>query len=192
MKQPLLAALILTVFSSALTAEKAIFAGGCFWCIESDFQPLKGVSAAVSGYIGGHVKNPSYKQVTQGNTGHYEAVEITYDPAVISYQQLLQHFWVNIDPFDASGQFCDKGSSYRSAIFTLNSEQRQLAMDSKKDIEQKLSSTQAVATQIIDAGTFYPAEHYHQDYYLNNPKRYKFYRWNCGRDQRLKAIWGDL
>jgi peptide-methionine (S)-S-oxide reductase len=129
--------------------------------------------------------------VSYTETGHYEAVEITYDPKVISYQQLLAHYWVNIDPFDHKGQFCDKGSSYRSAIFPLNEQQRQLALTSKQENEKKLATTGLFATQVIDATQFYPAEDYHQDYFLKNPKRYKFYRWNCGRDKRLKSVWGE-
>lgn len=178
------------IISSPSMADKALFAGGCFWCIESDFQTLEGVSAAVSGYTGGHVKKPSYKKVSRTETGHYEAVEITFDPKVISYKQLLDHYWINIDPFDARGQFCDKGSSYRSAIFPLNEQQRSLALTSKKSLEEKLQATGKFATKIINATKFYAAEDYHQDYYLKNSKRYKFYRWNCGRDKRLKAIWG--
>ena len=171
-------------------AEKAIFAGGCFWCTESDFEKLEGVNSATSGYTGGHVKNPTYKQVSYTNTGHYEAVEVEYDPKKISYQQLLNHYWLSIDPFDTQGQFCDKGSSYLSAIFPTNSSQRKQAETSKSALQKKLGNKKLIATKIIPAKTFYPAEDYHQNYYKNNPLRYKYYRWNCGRDQRLQQIWG--
>lgn len=178
-----------------LYAEKAVFAGGCFWCMESDFQDAEGVKSVVSGYTGGHLKNPTYKQVSRTHTGHYEAIEINYDPDIISYQQLLAIYWVNIDPFDDGGQFCDKGASYRAAIFPLSSEQRIWAENSKK-ARQKIFADKPVVkqivTKIIDASVFYPAEQYHQDYYLKNPVRYKYYRWNCGRDKRLKAVWAAV
>ncbi len=171
-------------------ADKAILAGGCFWCMESDFEKLDGVTDVVSGFTGGALKNPTYN----GNhEGHYEAVEITYDPEKVSYQQLLAHFWVNVDPFDARGQFCDKGHSYLSAIFVANDAERTLAEASRNAVVAQFPD-QTVVTPILDASTFYPiqgSESYHQNYYKNNPLRYKAYRWNCGRDQRLKAIWGD-
>jgi peptide-methionine (S)-S-oxide reductase len=192
MKKLLLTALSLysLSFSLASQADTAIFAGGCFWCMESDFQDLPGVASVISGYIGGHLKNPRYKQVSAGNTGHFEAIEITYNPSEISYQQLLEHFWVNIDPFDDIGQFCDKGSSYLSAIFTLNDEQEALANNSKIKIQAQLGEQERVVTPIINASKFYPAEARHQDYYQTNAFRYKFYRYSCGRDERLEAIWG--
>jgi len=176
--------------SSVCSADKAVFAGGCFWCIESDFQDLNGIRAAVSGYTGGNTINPTYKAVTYGNSGHYEAVEIEFDAEIVSYSQLLQHFWRNIDPLDGRGQFCDKGPSYRSAIFPLDGEQRRLAQQSMAQAQALLPGNKTLATKIIDATVFYPAEEYHQDYYLKNPKRYKYYRWNCGRDKRLQALWG--
>ncbi len=176
--------------SPATLADKAIFAGGCFWCMESDFEPLKGVKDVISGFTGGKLKNPTYN----GNhRGHYEAVEITYDPNIITYQQLLDHYWVNIDPFDSQGQFCDKGHSYLSAIFVANATERKLAEASLKKVQAEFPHKK-IATKILNASTFYPikgSESYHQDFYKNNPVRYKYYRWNCGRDQRLKQIWGD-
>ncbi|MFT5577818.1 MAG: peptide-methionine (S)-S-oxide reductase [Paraglaciecola psychrophila] len=190
MLKQLIAIALLTALSSVCSADKALFAGGCFWCIESDFQDLEGIRSAVSGYTGGNTTNPNYKDVTYGNSGHYEAVEIEFDPAIVSYSQLLQHFWRNIDPLDASGQFCDKGASYRSAIFPLDNEQQALAQQSMADARVLLPGNKALVTKIIAATAFYPAEDYHQDYYIKNPKRYKYYRWNCGRDKRLKALWG--
>ena len=171
-------------------ADKAVFAGGCFWCMESDFEKLEGVSDVVSGFTGGTVKNPTY----QGNhKGHYEAVEVTYDPNKVSYKQLLDHYWVNIDPFDARGQFCDKGFSYLSAIFVGNKKEKKLAEKSRQAVVKQFPK-QKVITPILDATTFYPIkgkESYHQNYYKTNSVRYKYYRWSCGRDQRLKDIWGD-
>lgn len=171
-------------------AEKAILAGGCFWCMEADFEKLAGVTDVVSGFTGGTLPDPTYN----GNhEGHYEAVEITYDPAKVSYEQLLDHYWVNIDPFDAQGQFCDKGHSYLSAIFVANETQRKLAEESRQHVVAQFPS-EKVITPILDAATFYPIkgrEIGHQDYYKNNPVRYKAYRWGCGRDARLKEIWGD-
>jgi peptide-methionine (S)-S-oxide reductase len=176
--------------SPAAWADKAYFAGGCFWCMESDFEGLPGVEDVVSGFTGGTLKNPTYN----GNhTGHYEAVEITYDPSIVSYQGLLDHYWVNIDPFDPAGQFCDKGPSYRAAIFVSTPEERRLAEQSKQKVEAMFPD-QKVVTQILDASTFYPIkgnESYHQDYYKKSPLRYKFYRYTCGRDARLEEIWGD-
>jgi peptide-methionine (S)-S-oxide reductase len=171
-------------------ADKAVFAGGCFWCMESDFEKLEGVSDVVSGFTGGTVKNPTYR----GNhKGHYEAVEVTYDPNKVSYKQLLDHYWVNIDPFDARGQFCDKGFSYLSAIFVGNEKEKKLAEKSRQAVVKQFPK-QKVITPILDATTFYPIkgeESYHQNYYKTNSVRYKYYRWSCGRDQRLKDIWGD-
>ncbi len=177
-------------YGSPVLADKAVLAGGCFWCMEADFEKLEGVTDVVSGFTGGVLKNPTYN----GNhEGHYEAVEITYEPDKVSYQQLLSHFWVNIDPFDARGQFCDKGHSYLSAIFVANDTERALAEASRKEVVAQFPN-QTVVTPILDASIFYPIkgnESYHQDYYKNNPLRYKAYRWNCGRDQRLKTIWGE-
>lgn len=172
------------------SADKAVFAGGCFWCMESDFEKLAGVSEAISGFTGGTVKNPTYR----GNhKGHYEAVEVEYDPTVVSYKQLLDHYWVNIDPFDARGQFCDKGFAYLSAIFVANDEEKALAEISRQSVIKQFPN-QKVITPILSASTFYPIkgnESFHQNYYKTNSTRYKFYRWSCGRDQRLKDIWGD-
>ncbi len=170
-------------------ADKAIFAGGCFWCMESDFEKIHGVSDVVSGFTGGVLQNPTYRG---DHTGHYEAVEITYNPSIISYQELLIHFWKNIDPFDDKGQFCDKGPSYLSAIFVVNQQQKQLAEESLDKVI-KLFPDLTIVTPILDATRFYPVkgdESYHQDYYKNNPLRYKLYRYSCGRDKRLEAIWG--
>jgi peptide-methionine (S)-S-oxide reductase len=168
----------------------AIFAGGCFWCVESDFDKVPGVIATESGYIGGATPNPTYEQVSAGGTGHAEVVKITYDPARVSYEDLLKVFWRSIDPLTANAQFCDKGSQYRSAIFTLDERQRSMAEASKAAIVQRFKP-KPVATQIAKAGEFYPAEDYHQDYYKKNPTKYKFYRWNCGRDARLQEVWGS-
>jgi len=174
---------------STMTA-KAIFAGGCFWCMESDFEKLPGVTDVVSGFTGGTLKNPTYN----GNhAGHYEAVEVSYDPTRVSYAQLLDHYWVNIDPFDAGGQFCDRGHSYLAAIFVADETERKLAEASKRTVEKQFPD-RVVVTPILAATTFYPIqgeESYHQDYAKNNPVRYNYYRWGCGRDQRLKEIWGD-
>ena len=171
-------------------AAKTILAGGCFWCMESDFEKLEGVTDVISGFTGGTLKDPTYN----GNhNGHYEAVEITYDPEKISYEKVLDHYWVNIDPFDDGGQFCDRGHSYLSAIFVANETERAIAEASKQHVAE-LFPDQTVATPILDASIFYPIkgdESYHQDYYKQNPIRYTAYRWNCGRDQRLKEIWGD-
>ena len=185
----LLVAILLSLASHAFAA-KTILAGGCFWCMEADFEKLAGVTDVVSGFTGGTLKNPTYN----GNhEGHLEAVEITYDPTKLSYKELLAYFWVNIDPFDASGQFCDKGPSYLSAIFVANETERAIAEESKKAVVEKFPHKKIV-TPILNASTFYPIkgeESYHQDYYKNNPIRYNAYRWNCGRDKRLKEIWGE-
>lgn len=177
-------------FAANAAAEKALLAGGCFWCMEADFEKLAGVTDVISGFTGGTLKNPTYN----GNhEGHMEAVEITYDPAKISYKELLDYYWVHIDPFDATGQFCDKGPSYLSAIFVANEAERKVAEESKKKVAEQFPNKKIV-TPILMASVFYPIqgdESYHQDYYKKNPIRYKAYRWNCGRDQRLKEIWGD-
>ncbi|MEA2236726.1 MAG: peptide-methionine (S)-S-oxide reductase [Thermoanaerobaculia bacterium] len=167
---------------------KATFAGGCFWCMEPPFERLKGVLSVTSGYTGGRVDRPTYEAVSAGYTGHREAVEIVYDPALISYQKLLDVYWHNVDPFDRSGQFCDKGEQYRTAIFVHDAGQRRLAEASKQAVGVKFHED--VVTDILPAGPFFAAEDYHQDYYKKNPLRYKFYRFNCGRDQRLKEVWG--
>jgi peptide-methionine (S)-S-oxide reductase len=166
----------------------AIFAGGCFWCMEPPYDVLPGVISTTSGYIGGHTANPTYQQVTSGATGHTEAVQVRYDPAKVDYQTLLEVFWRNIDPLAVDRQFCDAGSQYRSGIFPVDATQRQLAEASKRKVAARFS--QPIATEITDATPFYPAEDYHQDYYRKNPVRYKFYRANCGRDARLRELWG--
>jgi peptide-methionine (S)-S-oxide reductase len=166
----------------------AIFAGGCFWCTESDFDKVKGVISTTSGYTGGHVPNPGYARVSAGGTGHAEAVELVYDPSKVSYEQLLTYFWHHVDPTVKDAQFCDHGEQYRTAIFVRNDAERKLAEASKRMVEAELK--QPIYTQIVDAGPFYAAEDYHQDFYLKNPIKYKFYRWNCGRDQRLEQLWG--
>src|SRR5262245_23020179 len=168
---------------------KAIFAGGCFWCVEADFDKVPGVISTTSGYINGTVKNPTYKQVSAGGTGHAEAVEIVYDPAKVTYAKLLDVFWRNIDPLVKDRQFCDSGDMYRTAVFYLDDEQKQLAEETKTTVAAKFAP-RVVYTKISKADTFYPAEDYHQDYYKKNEARYNFYRWNCGRDQRLEQLWG--
>ena len=168
----------------------AIFAGGCFWCMEHPFDELDGVISTTSGYTGGHVANPTYHQVSSGTTGHAEAVQVVYDPAKVGYDKLLEVFWHNVDPLDAGGQFCDRGSQYRTGIFYTTEEQRRLAEASKKALEDSGRLPAPIVTEIVEAGPFYPAEDYHQDYYKTNPVRYKFYRFTCGRDQRLEEVWG--
>lgn len=170
--------------------EKAIFAGGCFWCMEPPFEKLSGVISVTSGYTGGSKVNPTYEEVSSGVTGHAEAVEIAYDPRKIGYAELLQVFWLNIDPTDAGGQFVDRGRQYRSAIFFLTEEQRHLAEQSKERLATSGKFDQPIVTEIAPASIFYPAEQYHQDYYKENPLRYKFYRYNSGRDQFLDKVWG--
>jgi peptide-methionine (S)-S-oxide reductase len=176
--------------SDATKTAVAIFAGGCFWCMEPPFDALDGVLSTTSGYTGGRVANPSYEQVSDGGTGHLEAVRIEYDPARVTYPQLLDVFWHNVDPLDAGGQFCDRGSQYASAIFVADAEQRKLAEASKRALEQSDKLGKPIATEILEAGAFYPAEEYHQDYAQKNPLRYRYYRYGCGRDARLKAVWG--
>ncbi len=173
----------------AKDSEIATFAGGCFWCMHSEFSGLDGVTNVVSGYTGGHTKDPTYEQVSTGTTGHIEAIEVTYDPAKISYAALLDIFWQNVDPLDADGQFCDKGSQYLAGIFYHDDTQKHLAETSKKQVEAKLGQT--VATLLRPSETFYPAEEYHQDYHIKNRTRYKLYRMGCGRDARLEQIWGS-
>lgn len=167
--------------------KQAVFAGGCFWCIEHDLEVLGGVEEVQSGYAGGEVENPTYEQVSSGTTGHYEVVQVTYDTNKISYEQLLNAFVENVDPFDAQGQFCDKGQQYKAAIFTSDSRERALAQDKLSEIKQRFDKEPTIL--LLDSATFYPAEDYHQNYSEKNPVRYKFYRWNCGRDQRLEQVW---
>jgi len=192
-----LAAAILTGF--ALTGHtqapkpavaKATFAGGCFWCMEPPYDKLAGVISTTSGYIGGQKPNPTYEEVSSGRTGHAEAVQVVYDPKKVSYEQLLDVFWHNIDPTVKNQQFCDVGSQYRTGIFYHDDEQRRLAEASKATLEKSKPFKAPIVTEITRAGEFYPAEEYHQDYYLKNPVRYKFYRNGCGRDARLEQLWG--
>ena len=171
--------------------EKATFAGGCFWCMEPPYDKLDGVISTTSGYIGGTKLNPTYEEVSAGGTGHAEAVEVLYDPKKISYAELLNVFWPNVDPTTADRQFCDVGKQYRTAIFYHNEEQEKLAKESKAAIEKTKSFAEPVVTEITKATEFYPAEEYHQDFYEKNPIRYKFYRLSCGRDNRLEELWGE-
>ena len=180
--------IVLFTLTSPVMADSAtaIFAGGCFWCMEADYEKQAGVTGVVSGFTGGTLPNPTY---SGNHQGHFEAVEVTYDPAIVDYVELLDVFWKNVDPFDNQGQFCDKGPSYRSAIFPGNESEKVLAEQSKAKVAARFSG-QTVYTEIRDRGQFWPVEEYHQDYYLKNPVRYKYYRWNCGRDQRLEQLWG--
>ncbi|UCC55118.1 MAG: peptide-methionine (S)-S-oxide reductase MsrA [Gammaproteobacteria bacterium] len=194
---PALLLLLLLPFSAQAASPEtasghrtATFAGGCFWCMEPPFDALDGVISTTSGYIGGHKQNPTYKEVSRGGTGHTEAVQIVYDPGKVSYAELLDVFWHNIDPTDPRGQFCDKGSQYRSEIFYHDEEQKQLASQSKAALTELKPFPGDVVTAITPAAEFYPAEDYHQDYYTKNPVRYKFYRYGCGRDKRLEDLWG--
>ena len=177
--------------NSVVTTNTAVFAGGCFWCVEKDFDQVPGVQRTTSGYTGGHTKNPTYKTVTGGGTGHFEAVEIEFDPEKVSYAELVEIFWRSVDPTDGGGQFCDRGASYRTAIFPRTPQQRRLAESSKAKLDDSKALKRPVVTPVLDAGAFYPAEDYHQDYYQKNPGRYAFYRFRCGRDRRLKNLWGE-
>jgi len=165
---------------------RAVFAGGCFWCMEPPYEKLNGVKSVISGYTGGTSAAPTYEQVSAGQGGHYEAVEVLYDPTKVSYAKLLDVFWRNIDPTDASGQFCDKGSQYRSAVFFANESERSMAEATKAQLKKRFN----VVTEILPKKQFFAAEDYHQDYYKKNPVRYKFYRASCGRDARLQKVWG--
>ena len=169
----------------------ATFAGGCFWCMEPPFDKLDGVISTISGYTGGTTQRPTYEQVSAGRTGHAEAVQVTYDPSKVSYEKLLDVFWHNIDPTVKDRQFCDVGSQYRSAIFVHDAEQRRLAEASKAALERTKPFKEALVTPVVDAGAFYPAEEYHQDFYRKNPIRYQYYRIGCGRDLRLQQLWGE-
>ena len=169
---------------------KATFAGGCFWCMEPPYDKLPGVISTISGYMGGKTKNPTYEQVTTGTTGHTEVVQVEYDPAKVTYAQLLEVFWRNIDPTQANGQFCDQGSQYRTAVFYHDGEQQKLAAASKASLEKNKPFKGPIVTEVSAAGEFYRAEEYHQDFYKKNPTRYKFYRSGCGRDARLQQLWG--
>ena len=187
----IIAALLCLASVAAADAQelaRATFAGGCFWCMEPPFDKLAGVVSTTSGYTGGRTENPTYEQVSTGRTGHTEAVEVVYDPRTVTYAQLLEVFWRNIDPLTANAQFCDTGSQYRAGIFVHDETQRRLAEESKRAVAQRLGKP--IVTEIVAASTFWPAEEYHQDYYKKNPIRYKLYRTGCGRDRRLEAIWG--
>lgn len=175
----------------AAQVARAVFAGGCFWCMEPPYDALPGVIATVSGYTGGKGENPSYEQVSAGGTGHFEAIEVSYDPARVSYAQLLDVFWRNVDPLDDGGQFCDRGDSYRTAIFYTTEEEKAAALKSRDAAAEKLVIKGPIVTPLLPAKAFYPAEDYHQDYYQKNPIRYKYYRFACERDQRLKEVWGE-
>ena len=175
----------------AAQSARAVFAGGCFWCMEPPFDAIPGVIATVSGYTGGMRENPSYEQVSDGGTGHFEAIEVTYDPARVSYAQLLDVFWRNVDPLDDGGQFCDRGSQYGTAIFYANEDEKAAALKSREEAAEKLVIKGTIVTPLLPAKEFYPAEEYHQDYYQKNPLRYKYYRYACERDQRLKEVWGE-
>ena len=189
-----MALLTLTTVSTAHAGEDglevATFAGGCFWCVESDFDYVPGVVSTTSGYTGGDLENPTYKRVGVGGTGHREAVQIVYDPEKVEYAALLDVFWHSVDPTDGGGQFCDRGESYETAIFANSPDQKRLAEESKRAIGQSAVLNQPIVTPIELAGPFYPAEDYHQDYYQKNPIRYKFYRYRCGRDDRIEELWG--
>jgi peptide-methionine (S)-S-oxide reductase len=184
--------LTVSVGAFAQATSKATFAGGCFWCVESDFDKIEGVISTTSGYTGGKTVNPTYHDVSAGVTGHAEAVEIVFDPKRVSYERLLEHFWRTVDPTVKDRQFCDVGSQYRTAIFYHDDAQRKAAEASKAALQKKKPFSDPVVTEIVAAGPFYPAEEYHQDYYKKNPIRYNYYRNGCGRDARLKQLWGDL
>ena len=188
----LVALLLAATGSAGHAAEqaKAFFAGGCFWCMEEAFEKVDGVVSVTSGYMGGHKMNPTYEDVSAGITGHAESVEVVYDPAKVTYQALLDHFWKNVDPLTPNAQFCDHGTQYRSVVFYGNEEEKRLTEASKQAIEQSKKFTEPIVTQLVMASTFYPAEDYHQDFYKKNPIRYKFYKTSCGRVNRLEQLWG--
>jgi peptide-methionine (S)-S-oxide reductase len=169
--------------------DTAVFAGGCFWCMEPPYDKLEGVLSTISGYAGGHVPNPTYEEVTAGGTGHRESLQVVYDPERVSYQELLDVFWRNVDPLDDGGQFCDRGFSYTTAIFARDQEQARAAEASKEEIRERFD--EPVVTPVVQDADFYPAEDYHQNYYQEHSVRYRFYRWSCGRDARLDELWGE-
>ncbi len=171
--------------------DTATFAGGCFWCMEGPFRNLEGVTSVISGYIGGHVKNPTYQEVSSGDTGHYEAVQVTYDPGIVGYEKLLNIFWMQIDPTDTGGQFADRGSQYKTAIFFHSEKQKELAEKAKKNLNESGRFMDPVATEILPASEFYPAEEYHQQYHQKNPFHYKLYRHHSGRELYLDDTWSD-
>lgn len=187
----LLASTALTGTSYAQT-QTMIVAGGCFWCVESDFEAVEGVSEAVSGYIGGHTANPTYNQVSSKKTGHYEAVEITFDDDVVSLETLSDYYWKTIDPTDANGQFCDKGGPYKTAMFYQDATQQAVFEASLEKVVANKPFSNDIVTPVLAATKFYPAEDYHQDYYKENPKRYSYYRFSCGRDSKIKKLWGSV
>lgn len=188
----LIVLLVAAMGSAGHAAEqaKAVFAGGCFWCMEEVFEKVEGVVSVTSGYMGGQKTNPTYEDVSAGGTGHAESVEVVYDPAKVSYQKLLDHFWKNVDPVTPNAQFCDHGTQYRAAIFYGNDEEKRQVEASKQAIEQSKRFKEPIVTQIVTASKFYPAEDYHQDFYKKNPAKYKFYKYTCGRAQRLEQLWG--
>ena len=188
---PLLLALLSTPIYADKATETAIFAGGCFWCMEPPFDKLDGVISTTSGYTAGHKDDPTYREVSAGSTGHTEAIQIIYDPEKVSYSELLKVFWRNIDPVAIDRQFCDSGTQYRSGIYYLDSAQEKAARQSLQNLQKNKSFSEPIATEVIAASTFYPAEEYHQDYYQKNPLRYKYYRYSCGRDKRLSELWGE-
>ena len=177
--------------AAAPAQASAVFAGGCFWCMEPPYDKLDGVISTTSGYIGGSVPNPTYEQVSAGGTGHAEVVRVVYDPSKLDYEQLLDVFWVNVDPTQVDGQFCDHGDQYRTAIFYADAEQQEVAKHSLAELKKSKPFEGDIVTEIAPATVFYPAEDYHQDYYQKNPLRYKYYYWACGRGQRLTELWGD-
>jgi methionine-S-sulfoxide reductase len=187
----LTALLALPLQADEAKPETAILAGGCFWCIESDFEKLEGVVDVISGYTGGQLENPTYKQVSTGGSGHLEAVVVTFDPARVNYGQILDYFWRHIDPTRDDGQFCDRGGQYRPAIFYQGTKQKAVAESSRARIERSKPFPEAIKVELIPASTFYPAEDYHQDYSRKNPIRYRYYRYSCGRDKRVAELWGD-
>jgi len=186
-KRSIVASLLLSLWMAPAWSASAVFAGGCFWCMESAYQDIPGVTDVVSGLTGGTHPNPTY---SGAHDGHYEAVLVSYDPQQISYQQLLKLFWVNVDPFDAGGQFCDRGESYRTAIFVEDDEQRRLAEASLAEVQQSFEG-QLIVTPVLPTAKFFPVEEAHQDYYMKNPLRYRYYRYGCGRDRRLDEVWQD-
>ena len=189
MSRLIFAILLCTLQVNAFAENKtAVFAGGCFWCMEKPYDKVDGVISTISGYTGGHTENPTYQQTSTGTTGHYEALEVTYDANKVRYKKLLDVFWKNIDPFDARGQFCDKGPQYRAAIFTNDENETELANESKQALQDKLKDKATIVTEVLPAKKFYPAEEYHQDYYKKNPVRYRYYRYGCGRDKRLDEV----
>jgi len=171
--------------------ESVILAGGCFWCIESDYEKLDGVVEVISGYAGGKLKNPTYKQVSGGNSGHIEVVKVIYKPSVISFKQIIDYFWVHVDPTRNDGQFCDRGPQYRPAIFYKNSKEHEIILESQNYVNEHKTFAEALQVELIAGSEFYDAEDYHQDYYKKNPVRYHFYRFNCGRDARIKELWNE-